>query len=184
MPLAHADTPRTVLSLRPKKKIIHINNNTKKKIIHINNNIVSDRGSEKPKHVDGSKINKPSYAGKPSYPKKPRLKIPSTNKYKLAFRKIEGMFPKVFNLSHPKPLSIGIREELFERNISMSKKTVRKALFFYCSSHQYLKKIKEGAKRYDLNAKTSSIVTTEEAVKARKNLEDLYAVIKAKKKNS
>jgi hypothetical protein len=105
-------------------------------------------------------------------------KIKSKNKHKLALRALESEFPKVFNLSFPKPLSIGIRDELLSLNTSVSNKQIRLGLFFYCNSHQYLRCIKAGVNRVNSTGRYVKEVTADEEKEANKRLRSLFAKIK------
>ncbi len=112
---------------------------------------------------------------------RPHKKIESKNKHKIALRKLEKEFPKVFNLAKPRPLTIGIRDNLLKMEKEVSNKTVRLGLFFYCNSHQYLHSVKEGVKRVNENGRFTKPVTKEEEVKAKSELSKLYKSIKNKK---
>lgn len=108
-------------------------------------------------------------------------RIETKNNYKKALRRLEKAFPKVFNLNKPKPLSHGIREQIFNAETGLSKKSIRKALTFYCNSHQYLKCMKEGVARYDLSGKATEIsVTAEEAGVAYEKCSSLFVRIAEK----
>lgn len=107
-------------------------------------------------------------------------RIETKNAFKKALRQLEKRFPKVFNLKHPKPLALGIREDIFMSETGMSKKSIRKALTFYCGSHQYLQCLKEGVKRHALSGKpTEDVVTKEEADKAYEQCSLLFKRIAA-----
>jgi hypothetical protein len=107
-----------------------------------------------------------------------RPKLKSKNKHKLALRLLEKEFPKVFNLASPRPLSIGIREELIAANKSISNKQIRLGLFFYCNSHQYLKSVKEGTHRVNSTGRFVKKVTKEEETESIKRLRALFTKIK------
>jgi hypothetical protein len=108
-------------------------------------------------------------------------KIESKNRHKLAFRKMEKCFPKVFNLSNPRPLEKGIREELLKMDNEVSNKTIRLGLFFYCNSHQYLKSVKEGVQKVNAKGRFTKKVTKDEEESAKERLKELYRSIKSKK---
>jgi sRNA-binding protein len=109
----------------------------------------------------------------------PRKKVPSTNKYKLAFRELEKKLPRLLSLYRPKPLEAGIREKLISLDLGLSNKTIRNALKFYCNSHQYLKCIIEGKPRVDVNGKrTSVLVTKEEQLSAIHRCKELFSRVK------
>ena len=107
-----------------------------------------------------------------------RKKIVTKNNFKKSFRLLERKFPKAFNLKRPKPLAIGIRDEIFLSGIDMSKKSIRKALTFYCGCHQYLQCIKEDVSRINLSGKPSdSKVTKTEAERAYEQCSALFSRI-------
>ena len=101
-------------------------------------------------------------------------KIESKNRHKLAFRKMEKCFPKVFNLSNPRPLEKGIREELLKMDNEVSNKTIRLGLFFYCNSHQYLKSVKEGVQKVNAKGRFTKKVTKAEEDSAKERLREPY----------
>jgi hypothetical protein len=109
---------------------------------------------------------------------KPKLKLKSKNKHKLALRILEKEFPKVFNLAFPKPLSVGIREELIASKKEISNKQIRLGLFFYCNSHQYLRCVKEDTHRVNATGRYVKKVTKEEEQDSVKRLRILFAKIK------
>lgn len=110
-----------------------------------------------------------------------RPKIKSTNKYKLAFQQLEKKLPRAFNLGRPKPLKIGVLEDLFNTDTGLSKKTIRRALFFYCNSHQYLKQVIVGRVRIDIFGKpTEQVVSGDEAEHAKDSLKKVFKSIKSK----
>lgn len=94
-----------------------------------------------------------------------RIPTPSKNKHKLAFRKLEESFPNIFHLKKPRPLCVGIREQLIKlKDKKISNNTVRLGLYFYCNSYQYLPVIIEGADRIDINGNKSGFVTKDEEI--------------------
>lgn len=112
-----------------------------------------------------------------------KSRIETKNAFKKYFRELENKFKKAFNLKRPKPLAIGIRDEIFLSGIDMSKKSIRKALIFYCGSHQYLQCIKEGAQRVGLSGNpTGDVVTADEAKRAYEQCSALFGRIASKNK--
>lgn len=105
----------------------------------------------------------------------------SANKHKLALRKLEKEFPKVFNLSRPRPLDKGIRTQLLAKDKEVSNKSVRLGLFFYCNSHQYLRAVVEGTLRVNANGRFTKKVTKEEEIEAKDRLRKLFSSIKRSK---
>jgi len=106
-------------------------------------------------------------------------KVESKNKHKLALRKLEKEFPKIFNLNNPRPLEKGIREDILKKDKSISNKAVRLGLFFYCNSHQYLSSIKEGVQRVNHTGRYTKPVTQQEEDEAKAQLRALVKSIKS-----
>lgn len=103
----------------------------------------------------------------------------TNNKYKKAFHLLSRKMPRVLSLKKPRPINIGFREELFEMELDLSKKTIRNALMFYCNSHQYLQSVKEGEERIKTDGKGSgNFVTQEEAQAAKEKCSAVFASIK------
>ncbi len=136
------------------------------------NNHRSNTGKKKP----SSRFNmvRKKYTGR---------KIQSTNKYKLAFRTLEKLLPRVFNLHKPKPLSLGIREDIINLNLGISNRTIRSALHYYCNRYQYLVTIRDGVSRIDTSGKpTSAVISKEEQAAAYERCQQVYKTIKENNK--
>lgn len=104
---------------------------------------------------------------KPETHQQAKKQTPSKNKHKRAFRELEKTFPAIFNLKRPKPLCIGIRNQLIAiKDKKISNNTIRLGLYFYCNSYQYLPIIVEGAPRIDAEGNESGVVTKEEEITA------------------
>ena len=98
------------------------------------------------------------------------LKIPAKiNIRNLAIRVLQILidkYPKTFSYK-PKPLSIGIREELFavSEELGLSKRELRTFLTFYCRSRDYKETLILNAKRVNLKGEFEGIVTEHQVIK-------------------
>ncbi len=85
-------------------------------------------------------------------------------------------FPACFSLKGPvKPLKIGIFQDLAEKlndDETISKTRLRQALRHYTSSWRYLKAIKVGAFRVDIDGNTVAEIDEEQANYASKTLKE------------
>jgi len=82
---------------------------------------------------------------------------------------LETNYPKAFNAAEPKPLKIGIQEDLVaEEKVSRGK--IKRALATYVRSPRYLQSILEGAGRVDLNGDSVGTVNASEAEHAKAKL--------------
>ncbi|GAB2790646.1 hypothetical protein GCM10027040_16010 [Halomonas shantousis] len=81
-------------------------------------------------------------------------------------------YPKTFFKGHTKPLKTGIHLELAERE-PWPEKLVRRTLACYVHLPRYLKAVRAGAVRVDLDGADAGVVSEEEALHARKQLESL-----------
>jgi ProP effector len=85
-------------------------------------------------------------------------------------------FPQCFSIKGPvKPLKIGIFQDLAERlkdDETVSKTRLRQALRHYTSSWRYLKVIKVGAFRIDIDGQNVSEIDDEQAKYASKALKE------------
>ena len=71
-------------------------------------------------------------------------------------------FPKAFTLKNPKPLKIGIKEDIFAKwgdNAPMSKLRFGKALQGYVNTKSYLRAFATEQHRYDLEGKKVQEIT-------------------------
>lgn len=82
-----------------------------------------------------------------------------------AIKVLSYFWPAIFNMSSPKPLKIGIHKNIAEEK-NIPEWLVSKALQFFTSQDEYLKKIKPGSKRINLNGKPDGTVRLKEAVDA------------------
>jgi ProP effector len=80
-------------------------------------------------------------------------------------------FPQCFTVDETRrlPLKIGIREDIVAYDV-ISSRRLGLALRMYCRNPVYLRSIKIGAKRIDLDGNVTSVVTAEEEQIARERL--------------
>lgn len=83
-------------------------------------------------------------------------------------------YPSAFMPGQPQPLKIGIHKDLFNQEGGDLKK-IRRALACYVKVPRYLRCIKTGAVRLDLNGNNAGFVNTQEAEFAQQHLEELAA---------
>ena len=83
-------------------------------------------------------------------------------------------YPGAFFKGHTRPLKVGIHEELAEQE-PWPEKLVRRALACYVNLPRYLKAVREGAERIDLDGQPAGQVDAKAAEHARKKLERLQA---------
>jgi sRNA-binding protein len=110
----------------------------------------------------------------------------TSNKYKRCFYQLEKAYPQLLSLKKPKPLSINIHQDFLNEHekIGLSKKTIKRALLFYCNSLTYLKSLVVGAERYDINNNVVASVTTEEAEYAIEKLKTVTEKLQVNKQNN
>jgi ProP effector len=90
-----------------------------------------------------------------------------------AIARLADLFPKAFavNAILRKPLKVGIANDLTSKVDGMiTPLDVHRALAAYCGSVGYLRHMKAGAARLDLDGNAAGTVTAEEAEQARKRL--------------
>ncbi|MDF1678551.1 MAG: ProQ/FinO family protein [Legionellaceae bacterium] len=97
-------------------------------------------------------------------------------------------FPAAFfkRTRQVRPLKLGILEDIFEFHYQLdtppfSKKAIRNALTYYCTSPAYLSAQKEHQPRIDLFGNEMEVVTAEQAKYARQRYERQYLSPKTKK---
>lgn len=75
-------------------------------------------------------------------------------------------YPKTFSYK-PKPLAIGIFNELFavSEELGLSKTELRTFFSFYCSSREYRANLMLNAERFNLKGEVSGLVTEEQTIK-------------------
>ncbi|MDQ7733418.1 ProQ/FINO family protein [Halomonas sp. SpR1] len=74
-------------------------------------------------------------------------------------------YPKAFFKGHTKPLKVGIHQELAERE-EWPNKLIRRALANYVNLPRYIKAVREGAERVDLDGQPAGKVDKEAALHA------------------
>ncbi|MRI34982.1 hypothetical protein EOPP23_18565 [Endozoicomonas sp. OPT23] len=82
-----------------------------------------------------------------------------------ALRLIRERWPEAFSVSRPRPLKIGIHNEI-KQTEEFPLSTVKKALKLFTGQERYLLSIKEGRSRVGLDGKPSGKVKLQEAVNA------------------
>lgn len=104
--------------------------------------------------------------------KKPLTKEQRQKKREAAKQAVDLLsqaYPKVFDLKEPKPLKIGIHEELAADG-KVSKTKIRKALSAYVRHYNYIACLEEGVMRVDLKGEDIAPVTAEEAEHAKEKI--------------
>lgn len=85
---------------------------------------------------------------------------------------------ELFSLEHPKPLKIGIAEDILEnikaRELDLFRAKVSAALMFYTQTPAYQEAVLSGGTRFDLSGKPSGEITDEQKAHARKQIEKLH----------
>jgi len=76
-------------------------------------------------------------------------------------------FPLAFAAGHPRPLKIGIAKDIAERAPAITDGERNRALNYHCKSDRYLRSMRPGAPRVDLDGVEVGAVTVEDAVHAR-----------------
>ena len=83
-------------------------------------------------------------------------------------------YPKAFFKAHTRPLQIGIHEALIDAE-PWSARLIRRTLACYVNLPRYMKSVRPGAQRVDLEGQPAGQVTEEEALHAREQLKQLQA---------
>jgi sRNA-binding protein len=91
-----------------------------------------------------------------------------------------ALYPDCFDLNKPRPLKIGIRQDLLATGHDL--KTLRCVIGAYCRRRAYLKAMVAGAIRIDLQGQPAGEVTESDAADARDKLALLKPVKSAKPK--
>ncbi|WP_246116575.1 MULTISPECIES: ProQ/FINO family protein [Cobetia] len=92
-------------------------------------------------------------------------------------------YPDTFFKGHTRPLKIGIHVELLE-NEQWDDKLVRRALAGYVHLPRYLKAVRAGTQRVDLEGQSVGAVTEDEALHARQQLDELTRQQKAREEQA
>ncbi|WP_422138257.1 ProQ/FINO family protein [Endozoicomonas sp. ALC020] len=82
-----------------------------------------------------------------------------------ALRLIRERWPEAFRVASPRPLKVGIHNEMNQTG-EFPASTIKKALKLFTQQDRYLSSIKEGRNRVDLNGKPAGKVKLKEAVNA------------------
>ncbi|WP_252179613.1 ProQ/FinO family protein [Endozoicomonas sp. 4G] len=82
-----------------------------------------------------------------------------------ALRLIRERWPEAFRVASPRPLKVGIHNEMKQTG-EFPVSTIKKALKLFTQQDRYLSSIKEGRNRIDLNGKPAGKVKLKEAVNA------------------
>lgn len=110
----------------------------------------------------------------------------SNNKEVLAY--LVEKFPACFSMAgQAKPLKIGIFEDLaarLEQDEAVSKTRIRTALRHYTNSWRYLRAVKEGAMRVDLDGADAGKVEADHEQHAQETLAQSKAVVAERKKEA
>ena len=95
----------------------------------------------------------------------PKIEAPEkteTERRKEALAFLCEALPKCFSTENPKPLKIGILEDVaaeLGKEAPYSKTRLRRAIQFYCGSNKYLKATANGGHRVDLDGKKAGEIT-------------------------
>lgn len=79
-------------------------------------------------------------------------------------------YPACFDWDRPRPLKLGIHLDLRARHPDAPHHVIRKALAIYCGRPRYLKSLKAGLLRWDLQGQPAGLVTLEQGTIARQQL--------------
>ncbi|MDL1822039.1 ProQ/FINO family protein [Yersinia pestis] len=86
-------------------------------------------------------------------------------------------WPALFSTTQPKPLKIGILDDLLaytaERGLELSQKLAKDALSIYAKRPAYLTAVSEGTTRFDLHGLPAGEITEKEREYSRKKLDKL-----------
>ncbi|WP_440867874.1 ProQ/FINO family protein [Symbiopectobacterium purcellii] len=84
-------------------------------------------------------------------------------------------WPQLFSLDHPKPLKIGIADDILgdikARELDLSRSKVSAALMFYTQNPAYQEAVLSGGSRFNLNGQPSGEITPEQQTHASGQLE-------------
>ncbi|WP_274371742.1 ProQ/FINO family protein [Morganella morganii] len=100
---------------------------------------------------------------------------------------LEGFWGKAFNFKRPKPLKLGVEQDLLEAaealGLPFDEDTIKRVLAAYLYTIPYRKAVAGGTSRYDLNGDVSGEITDEERQEAKEAILHFYARQEEKKKN-
>ncbi|UTW43918.1 ProQ/FinO family protein [bacterium SCSIO 12844] len=153
------DRPTLTINRKPKRKL----------------DLESDKSSEKT--TTRPRFNKPH---KPKFnkPKSRPQPNPETMELKKSINTLCRMFPRLFNYQSPKPLKVGILEDIFivvGNRLPQPKSHYKRVLSYYTGTKRYLNCVLDSRHRYDLMGKPVAEISQEHKQAARERLERLQA---------
>ncbi|HIB1580332.1 TPA: ProQ/FINO family protein [Salmonella enterica subsp. enterica serovar Muenchen] len=90
-------------------------------------------------------------------------------------RRVLALWPELFNLDNPKPLKVGVLDDLMQdiraRNLTIGAGVLKAAIASYTRRIRYKKAIRAGGARYGLNGQPCGEVTPEQQQEAAGALE-------------
>uniref|UniRef100_UPI003A8F7A38 ProQ/FINO family protein n=1 Tax=Salmonella enterica TaxID=28901 RepID=UPI003A8F7A38 len=85
-------------------------------------------------------------------------------------RRVLALWPELFNLDNPKPLKVGVLDDLMQdinaRNLTIGAGVLKAAIASYTRRIRYQKALAAGGARYDLNGQPCGEVTPEQQQEA------------------
>ncbi|EAU9423833.1 proQ/FINO family protein [Salmonella enterica] len=85
-------------------------------------------------------------------------------------RRVLALWPELFNLDNPKPLKVGVLDDLMQdinaRNLTIGAGVLKAAIASYTRRIRYQKALAAGGARYDLNGEPCGEVTPEQLQEA------------------
>ena len=103
---------------------------------------------------DRERASPPAQAARPEPP--PAAAAPP------AWVALSQRWPAIFNIDAPRPLKIGIHEDLLQAGLAPQ--DFKRALAHYCHTRRYRRTLVEGATRIDLDGRPAGVVTREHAI--------------------
>lgn len=79
-----------------------------------------------------------------------------------AWAALSQRWPAIFNIDAPRPLKIGIHQDLLQAGLAPQ--DFKRALAHYCHTRRYRQTLVEGATRIDLDGRPAGMVTREHAI--------------------
>jgi len=89
-----------------------------------------------------------------------------------ALQLLSEAYPNAFDRKNVRPLKIGIQDDLIADE-KVAKNKIKRALASYVRSLNYLRALREGVDRVDINGEPSGVVTAEEALHAKGKLKEI-----------
>ncbi|EEG2673046.1 prop effector [Salmonella enterica] len=85
-------------------------------------------------------------------------------------RRVLALWPELFNLDNPKPLKVGVLDDLMQdisaRNLTIGAGVLKAAIASYTRRIRYQKTLAAGGARYDLNGEPCGEITPEQQQEA------------------